>query len=678
MPDVGTAYVQIVPSAKGIGGAISKELGGEASEAGKTAGNNIAGTLVKALGGAMAALGVKQIITDALDAGGALEQSFGGLETIYGDAADQAKQFAMEASKAGISANDYAEQAVGFGASLKQAFGGDTEKAVEAANTAIMDMTDNAAKMGTPIESIQAAYQGFAKQNYQMLDNLRIGYNGSKTEMERLLKDAQKISGVEYDISNLGDVYDAIHVIQGELGLTGVAAAEANSTLQGSFGAMKAAYQNFLATLTTGGDITAPLQTLIQSVSTYLFGNLLPAIGNILMQIPNVATTAFTTIAPMIGSAFQTLVAQAPAFIQSGVLMLHSMINGFFTALPEFLASANTMLSNFLTAVTQRLPEILAMGVTLINRFVTGFLNNLPTFITAAGQMISRFLAFILQNLPSILQSGVKIMLNLVQGFRDNFPKIISAIRDALANFIQTIIENLPTILAKGAEMLRNLAQGVLNTIPTLVSAAASAMGDFISDIVSHLPEILAKGKEIIDNLVQGVKNKVSDFVSAAGELINDFKDKFTSFDWAGLGSDLIAGIKNGIASGAGAIADAARDAAQSAFNAAKRLLQIGSPSKLFANGVGKWIPAGIAVGITKNLGAIEKAMDQVTTEATGVFSADLSSSGLSYGSETSGTSGSGFSQTVNIYAPQELNPSEVARQTRNATQQMILSLSGV
>ena len=235
--ELGKAYVQIIPSAKGIGGAISKELDGEAGSAGKSAGLNIAG----ALKGAIAAAGIGTALKSALEAGGNLQQSFGGLETLYGDAADAAKKYAVEAAQAGISANTYAEQAVSFGAALKSAFSGDTAKAAEAANTAIMDMADNAAKMGTPIENIQTAYQGFAKGQYQLLDNLKIGYGGTKTEMQRLLADASKLSGVEYNIDNLGDVYDAIHVIQQDLGLTGVAAAEASTTFTGSFEAMKAA-----------------------------------------------------------------------------------------------------------------------------------------------------------------------------------------------------------------------------------------------------------------------------------------------------------------------------------------------------------------------------------------------------------------------------------------------------
>ena len=204
MSDLGKAFVQIVPSAEGIKGSVTKVLDPEAKNAGSSAGKLISGNIKKLI----AAAGIGAAVTKSLQIGGDLQQSFGGLDTLYGDAADAAKAYAQEAYKAGISANTYAEQAVSFGASLKAAYSGDTTKAMQAANTAIMDMADNAAKMGTPIEQVQSAYQGFAKGQYMLLDNLKLGYGGTKTEMERLLKDAQAISGVEYNIDNLGDVYD--------------------------------------------------------------------------------------------------------------------------------------------------------------------------------------------------------------------------------------------------------------------------------------------------------------------------------------------------------------------------------------------------------------------------------------------------------------------------------------
>ena len=634
MADLGQAYVQIIPSAEGISGKIEDVLAPEASKAGKASGLNIAATLGKVLGGALAAIGIKETITKAIDAGGALEQSFGGLDTIYGDAAAQAKEFAMQAAQMGISANDYAEQAVSFGASLKQAFGGDTEKAMQAANTAIADMTDNAAKMGTPIESIQTAYQGFAKQNYTMLDNLKLGYGGTKTEMERLLKDAQAISGVKYDISNLGDVYDAIHVIQGELGLTGVAANEAATTLQGSFNAMKANLQNFLAALATGMDITAPLSALIESATTYLFGNLLPALMNIVKALPAAAQIAFQTVAPMVAQAFQSIMTNAPAFFESGVEM--------------------------------------------VKKASDGLISNIPAFITTAGQMLTQFVQYVLQNLPKILAAGVDIGLNLVNGIMNNLPAIASAAMQAISGYLNMIMQNLPSVLAQGVELLMRLVVGILNAMPKLITTAGQVIAQFLQGVAIRLPQILAQGGQIIASIVSGIIRNIPNIISAAGNIISSIKSAFTSTNWLSIGADIIGGIAKGILGGVGSIISAAREAASSAFNAAKKKLEIGSPSKVFARGVGRWIPEGIAVGIRDNIGVIDEAMNDLSAESVGTYAADVSSGRYMYGSNAADVAIGGFNQTLNIYSPTALNPSEIARQTRNATQQMALSLSGV
>lgn len=267
MANLGDAYINIIPKAPGIKNNIEGLIGD--SGAGEAAGKKVGAGFASTLKRVVVAAGIGKVIKDAFSAGGDLQQSFGGLETIYGEAAGAAKEFAMQAAEAGISANSYAEQAVSFGAALKQAYGGDTVAAMQAANTAIMDMADNSAKMGTDIGSIQAAYQGFAKQNYTMLDNLKLGYGGTRSEMERLLADAQELSGVEYNIDNLGDVYDAIHVIQEDLGLTGVAAAEAESTLTGSAAAMKASWTNLMAALTTGEGLDTAMENLIRSAANF-------------------------------------------------------------------------------------------------------------------------------------------------------------------------------------------------------------------------------------------------------------------------------------------------------------------------------------------------------------------------------------------------------------------------
>lgn len=387
MPDLGNAYVNIVPKAQGIQSKVENVLGGGAGgaeKAGQSFGKKLLGSLAKA----GIAAGVGKLFKDALAAGGDLQQSFGGLETIYGEAADQAKAYAQTAAAAGISANDYAEQAVAFGASLKQAFAGDTTAAVEAANTAIMDMADNAAKMGTPLENIQAAYQGFAKQNYTMLDNLKLGYGGTKTEMERLLKDAEAFSGVHYDIDNLGDVYEAIHVIQGELGLTGVAAGEAETTLTGSMGAVKASWENVMAALTTGQGLDTALANLTTSFSA--FGtNVIGMLSALAPQLPD-----------LIMGLAQVVIDNAPTFIASGAELMAQLLVGLLQALPD---------------IIDKLPEICDgiknafKGVdwsTLGSDIISGIIKGLDKAVTDLYNWLINMCNAALQKAKDALQIG--------------------------------------------------------------------------------------------------------------------------------------------------------------------------------------------------------------------------------------------------------------------------------
>ena len=299
--NLGKAYVQIMPSAKGISGMISKELDGEVSSAGKSAGS----TLVSTIKNAVIAAGIGKLFAASLTEGGKLQQSLGGVETLFKNNADKVKQYANEAYKTtGLSANAYMETVTGFSASLIKSLGGDTAKAAKVANTAMVDMADNSNKMGTSMELIQNAYQGFAKQNYTMLDNLKLGYGGTKQEMQRLLADAQKLTGIKYDINNLSDVYEAIHVIQGELGITGTTAKEAATTLQGSFASMKAAFLNLIGNLSLGQDIKPALQQLASTTMTFLVGNFLPMVGNILKGLPSLVIGAFSGLAEQLRGVF--------------------------------------------------------------------------------------------------------------------------------------------------------------------------------------------------------------------------------------------------------------------------------------------------------------------------------------------------------------------------------------
>lgn len=557
MADIAKAYVQIIPSAEGIKGGITQVLSGEAVRAGQSAGQKISASLKKAI----VAAGIGKILSDtvsaSLKAGAALQQSFGGLETLYGDAADAAKQYALAAAEAGIDANTYAEQAVSFGAALKQAFGGDTQAAMEAANMAIMDMADNSAKMGTDIQSIQTAYQGFAKQNYSMLDNLKLGYGGTRSEMERLLKDASKLSGVEYDISNLGDVYEAIHVIQEELGVAGVAADEAKATLSGSANAVKAAWQNVLASMSMGLDMSGPVTQLMQSTGALIFNNLIPMIGNIIKSVPQIAMTAIQGIMPT---------------IQTG---LNALLSG---------------------------------------------------------------------------QAGTTI-----------------------ATLTASFMERIPELLEVGAQLLANIAQGIYTMLPQIIEAAAGVIAQFAATVGEHLPDILQKGIELLGELASGIIQAIPDLLQKIPEVYDNIKQKFSEFDWLSIGGDIIKGIANGIANAAGDIAKAAKEAAQRALDAAKNALGISSPSKVMEKEVGRYISEGIAVGIEKYAYKIDDAVEDVTDLGLGEFA-----SGRITATPYTRTSEAGFTQNITVNSPTALMPSEVARQTRNATQQMALAMSGV
>lgn len=478
--DIGKAFVQIVPSAQGIKGSIEGVLGGEAESAGKSSGLKLAGAMKKMI----AAAGVGVAIKKSLEAGGNLQQSFGGLDTLYGDAADAAKAYAKEAYKAGISTNTYAEQAVSFGAALKQAYGGDTTKAMEAANTAILDMTDNAAKMGTPVERIQDAYQGFAKQNYTMLDNLKLGYGGTKTEMERLLADASELSGKEYDISNLGDVYEAIHVIQGELGLTGVAADEASTTFTGSLGAMKAAAENVMAALMLGEDVGPAMEGLVQSAVTFVGGNLLPALGNILASLPTAIGTAISTGLPLIAE-------------QAGNLIT-SLTDGINTKVPELAAKLPSMLSSAFDTISTVLPQVASKGMELLQGLGQAIITNAPTLASAAAGAISQFVSFLGQNLPSIAAKGGELVGKLASGIITHLPQIVTAVARIGLFIIKTVAKTAVTLVKTGLSLVKGLAKG-------LTSGIGSAITGAMNKIKEGITKPIEKAKDTVKNIVKKV-----------------------------------------------------------------------------------------------------------------------------------------------------------------------------
>ena len=476
MADLGKAYVQIIPKAEGISEKIKESVSPGAGKAGTSAGNSFVGTFAKIAGGAAVGAAVFNGMKAAIDEGAKLQQSYGGLDTLYGEASAAAKDYAMEAAKAGISANDYAEQAVSFGASLKAAFGGDTEAAVEAANTAIMDMADNAAKMGTPIESIQAAYQGFAKGQYQLLDNLKLGYGGTKSEMERLLKDASELSGKEYNIDNLGDVYDAIHVIQEDLGLTGVAAEEAATTFSGSFGAMKASAQNVLAMLSTGGDVGPAMAQLASAAGTFLFDNLVPMVGNVISAIPG-----------LIGTFIQE---GAPTLIEQGRTLLTNLIEGLITGIPEMANTAAEMIRGFADGFgegSEGAAELITKAGELMTSFGSAILEAASVLIPAAIEFIWSFFTE-----TDWVGLGTSVVQMLIDAFNTMFPKAVEIVKSTVKDIATRL--GFTGLAAK----VKRVFDSVKEKITSPINKAKDLVSSAIEKIKGFFPISIGK---ILDNI---------------------------------------------------------------------------------------------------------------------------------------------------------------------------------
>ena len=502
MPDkieMAKAYVQIVPSAQGIKGALEDVFGKETDGLGEKVGQSVGQKLASTLKNVIAAAGIGKIIKDSLDMGGALQQSIGGIETLFKDSADTVKQYAAQAYQTvGLSANDYMEQTTSFAASLLSSVSKDTNAAAQLANMAMVDMADNANKMGTDMQDIQNAYQGFAKQNYTMLDNLKLGYGGTQAEMQRLLTDAEKISGVHYDLGNLADMYSAIHVIQQEMDITGTTAREAATTLTGSFAAMKAAAQNVLGNWSTGADLTAPLQALTDTARTYLVGNLLPMIGNVLQGIP------------------QVIYGLVPEVVQTGTELLGSLAQGFTQGIPDFLANALPQLLSFTENLRENAGEFVNAGLDMITQLANGLIAGLPELIAYVPDIIINICGIINDNLPKILAEGVSLVVQLGVG-------IVKAVPDLLANWkkiLQAVLSVISAVnwLNIGKNILTSVANGVRNMGSSMLTAFKGGFSSALAWIKSLPSQAVQWGKNLIQSFINGLtgKGKVAGIATAA------------------------------------------------------------------------------------------------------------------------------------------------------------------
>lgn len=552
---------------KSVGGGL-KKVGSTVAKAtvalkdGATAGLSKIGGMLKTLAkGATIAVGIAgagatALLKGSIGAGASMEQNIGGVETLFGANADAVLANANKAYKtAGLSANAYMETVTSFSASLLQSLGGDTKKASAVADMALVDMADNANKFGTDMASIQNAYQGFAKQNYTMLDNLKLGYGGTQEEMKRLLKDAQKITGVKYNINNLSDVYNAIHAIQDKMGVAGTTAKEASTTFSGSFASMKASAQNLLANMAIGGDITGSMEQLVDTASTFLFDNAIPMIGRIFESLPTVIGTAIKKGAPKIKELGGTIVTSLkdglksilptelaelvdPAFggisksistaignAKSTMADLIPIITNVITTLAPVVGEIGSMFSEVFPIVQDTLKSAFGDGGGFIEGFadlVSGALPVVKQVIISLAQVFKTVIPAI-QPILTTLGTVIQTLFPVIQNVIATFGTIVSQVFPIIANVISVALNAVMPIV----QALANVIQMALPIVSNIISVVAGVIQSVMPTISQIFTEVGAKIGEVINTVVvpvmgvlQQVFETVSPIIQSAVEIV--------------------------------------------------------------------------------------------------------------------------------------------------------------
>lgn len=578
-------------------------------------------TAVKASAAAVgaASAGVAALGTACINAYADYEQLAGGVETLFKDSAETIHSFADNAYKtAGLSANEYMETVTSFSASLLQSLDGDTEKAAAAANLAITDMADNANKMGTAMESIQYAYQGFAKQNYTMLDNLKLGYGGTKEEMERLLADAEKLSGVKYDLSSYADIVEAIHVIQTEMGITGTTAEEASTTIQGSVASMKAAWANLMVGMaddTQNFDLL--LSNFIESIGT-VADNLLPRIGIVIEGMGKLVAG----LAPEIASALPTLTNELlPNLVELGVQSISALVQGIQENGDSLAAGALSIVGTLAEGIAELLPMVADTAASLVVSLADGLTESLPNIIPIAIETISTLVENLTENANTVIDAGIQIILALGEGLIAALPQLIETIPQIVINIANVINDNAPKLVDTALYLITRLAVGLVQAIPTLVVNIPKIIEAIVAAFMAF--QWLNLGKQLIDGVANGVKKAGESMATAAKNTFSKFKSKLAGVEVASelknIGKHIIDGIVGGIKNSLSRIANVAGKIKDTLLSKLKGLFKIASPSKLMKEEVGAYIGEGIAVGIEESG---QMAVDAAETVANGIIDA--------------------------------------------------------
>lgn len=550
---------------------ITGETSGLEKSASKA--KSIAGSIGKSIGkglavaGAAGATATVALVKSAVESYASYEQLVGGVETLFKESSATVMKYANDAYKtAGMSANEYMDTVTSFSASLLQSLGGDTEAAAEKANLAITDMADNANKMGSSMESVQNAYKGFAKQNFTMLDNLKLGYGGTKQEMERLLADAEKLSGIKYDISSYSDIVDAIHVVQTEMGITGTTAKEASSTIEGSLNSMKAAWGNLVTGL---ADENADFDTLIN--------NMVDSVGTFAENIMPRITQALQGVAQLVQKLAPIIAEQLPTIMQEILPPLLDAVGGLITSL------------------IQALPELISAVIQAINDFINS--DSLPTLIDAVIQGILGLVDAIIENLPLLIDAGIELALNLALGLVEALPQIIEKIPEIIEGIVNGLLDNIDTIIEAGITLLVSIVSNLPAIIAGIVKAIPKIIAALFKAIVAGFGEMAKAGLELvkglwdgIKNAVDWIKNKIKEWV---GNVLSFIKGLFgihsPSKKMAEDGKFLVMGLGQGITKNTKYATDALADTAKQMEKAFNPQLEVPEIDTIDVKGIVKY-----------------------------------------------------------------------------------------
>lgn len=626
MPEtIGTAYVQIEPSFEGVTPKIEQAMGGEGKKGGEAFGTGFAsvlGTSAKVIGGAVAAgtAAVAGFVKSATESFGEYEQLVGGVETLFGnqynsveeyaagvglslDEAGQTWEFYQQRQQqvldnaanayktAGMDANTYMETVTSFAAALNSSLGENAWQSANYADMAIQDMADNANKMGTSMEAVQNAYMGFSKGNFTMLDNLKLGYGGTKTEMERLMRDAEQMEGLiegSLSIENFSDVVDAIHIVQENLRITGTTANEASTTIQGSLSMLKASWENVITGMgDKNSDMSALIQTLVTNAETFI-GNLLPVVEQALVGVSTLIAQLGPVIAEKLPGLLQNVL---PMLLNSGVVIIQTLAEGIIDAIPQLM------------------PAITDVLIQLVNMLV--------------------------QMAPTLIQVGAELLITLATGIAEALPELIPTIIEVILTIVQYLLENIDLLIDAAAQLIIGLAVGLINALPILIEKVPVLITALYKALTGAYDKFWEVGKQLLVKLKDAFVQAWPMMVTAATNLFNQLKEKLLTLGkmFMNVGKNIVEGIKKGIADAWDSMKQWFMGLLDGLVDSVKEFFKIGSPSDLMADEIGYWLPPGVAKGIKKGMGELNLAFDDMMTS---IMPAKVDA------------------QTMNTYIPQE------------------------